>query len=90
MALSRRTTLDLYAQILEVLRAKGGRERITKLSYGVGMPVDRLKNFLQRLSEAGLVNITERGDVYFVLTRRGVDFLEAYWKMKSFLSTLEE
>jgi len=88
--LSRRTTLDLYAQILEVLRSKGGKERITKLSYGVGMPVDRLKNFLEKLAQAGLVNLTERGDVFYVLTVRGVDFLEAYWKMKSFLSTLEE
>jgi predicted transcriptional regulator len=54
------------------------------------MPVDRLKNFLEKLAQAGLVNLTERGDVFYVLTVRGVDFLESYWKMKSFLSTLEE
>jgi len=87
---SRRTTLDLYAEILQVLKAKGGSERVTKLSYGVGMPVDRLKTFLQRLSQAGLIRITGESETLYMLTPRGVEFIEAYWKVKNFLSTLEE
>jgi predicted transcriptional regulator len=88
--LSRRTTLDLYAEILQVLKAKGGSERVTKLSYGVGMPVDRLKTFLQRLSQAGLIRITGESENLYMLTPRGVEFIESYWKVKNFLSTLEE
>ena len=88
--MSRRTSLDLYAEILQVLRAKGGSERITKLSYGVGMPVDRLKAFLQRLSQVGLIRITGESETLYMLTPRGTEFLEAYWKVKNFLSTVEE
>ena len=84
--MSRRTTLDLYAEILQVLKAKGGSERVTKLSYGVGMPVDRLKTFLQRLSQAGLIRITGESETLYMLTPRGVEFIEAYWKVKNFLA----
>lgn len=90
IGLPRRTTLDLYAEILQVLKAKGGSERITKLSYGVGMPVDRLKDFLQRLSQAGLIRITGESETLYKLTPRGTEFIDAYWKVKNFLSTLEE
>ena len=88
--MARRTSIDLYAEILQVLRAKGGAERITKLSYGVGMPVDRLKIFLNRLSQAGLIQITEGEGTLYMLMPRGTEFLDAYWKMKNFLSVLEE
>ena len=87
----RRTSIDLYAETLQVLRAKGGAERITKLSYGVGVPVDRLKTLLQRLAKAGLIRVEEKEEgTLYILTPRGVEFLKAYWRMKSFLSTLEE
>jgi len=89
-SLPRRTTLDLYAEILEVLRAKGGSERVTKLSYGVGMPVDRLKNFIDRLSQAGLIRISQKEETVYSLTLRGTDFINAYRKMKSYLTVLEE
>lgn len=90
IGLPRRTTLDLYAEILQVLKAKGGSERITKLSYGVGMPVDRLKDFLQRLSQAGLIRIVGESETLYKLTPRGAEFIDAYWKVKNFLSTLDE
>jgi predicted transcriptional regulator len=93
---ARRTTVDIYADILEVVKRHGGRGRITRISYGVGMPVDRLKKFLDRLSEFGLVrgNEIEAEDggsaTAFLLTPRGQEFLDVYWKMKAFLSELGE
>jgi predicted transcriptional regulator len=91
----RRTTVDIYADILEVVKRHGGRGRITRISYGVGMPVDRLKRFLDKLADYGLVreNEIEAEDgtaQAFLLTPRGQEFLEVYWKMKAFLDVFEE
>ena len=40
---SKRSKVDLYATILEVIRRYPEGGRITRISYGVGVPVDRLK-----------------------------------------------
>ncbi len=92
----RRTTVDIYADILEVVKRHGGRGRITRLSYGCGMPVDRLKKFLEKLEKYGLVrgNPIETEDGVgaraFILTPRGQEFLDTYWKMKAFLDVFGE
>jgi len=91
---SRRTTVDIYADILEVVKMHGGHGRITKISYGVGMPVDRLKKFLDRLDRFGLVKAREDFDddepigISYLLTARGQEFLDTYWNMKGFLEVL--
>jgi len=91
---SRRTTVDIYADILEVVKRHGGHGRITRISYGVGMPVDRLKRFLDRLEKYGLVQSdpseNNGGGVTYIMTPRGQEFLDTYWKMKGFLDILEE
>jgi predicted transcriptional regulator len=48
--------MDIYAEILEALKRKG-LTRITRVSYAVGLPVDRTKNYLKDLSSSGLVGI---------------------------------
>ena len=91
---SRRTTVDIYADILEVVKRHGGHGRVTRISYGVGMPVDRLKRFLDRLEKYGLVRSdpseNNGGGVTYIMTPRGQEFLDTYWKMKGFLDILEE
>jgi predicted transcriptional regulator len=93
---ARRTTVDIYADILEVVKRHGGRGRITRLSYGCGMPVDRLKKSLEKLEKYGLVRgnpiETEDGIAAraFILTPRGQEFLETYWKMKGYLDVFQE
>lgn len=92
----RRTTVDIYAEILEVVKRHGGKGRITRLSYGCGMPVDRLKKFLERLEKYGLLrgNPIETDDGVsaraYILTPRGQEFLDTYWKMKGFLDVFGE
>lgn len=54
------------------------------------MPVDRLKTFLHRLSQAGLIRILEEEGTLYMLMPRGTEFLDAYWTMKGFLSAIEE
>jgi predicted transcriptional regulator len=91
-ARGKRSKPDLYASVLEVIRRYPEGERITRISYGVGVPVDRLKVMVEKLSSMGLVRkITaeeeEKGAYYYSVTPRGVEFLETYWKMKGFLES---
>jgi predicted transcriptional regulator len=89
----KRSKADLYASVLEVIRRYPEGERITRISYGVGVPVDRLKVMVERLSGMGLVRkITadeeeRKGAYYYSVTPRGLEFLETYWKMKGFLES---
>lgn len=85
----RRSPVDLYAEILEVLRRTGGPARITRLSYAVGMPVDRTRTALDLLVQLGLATMEAREVSAWRLTRRGYEFLQAYWKMRSFLGPVE-
>ena len=59
------------------------------MSYGVGVPIDRLKVILQNLTSFGLVRTAfgEEEEIYYVLTPRAFEFLETYWKMRGFLET---
>ena len=87
----KRSKSDLYAAVLEVLIRYPEGARVTRLSYGVGMPVDRLRNTLEALGSFGLVRQLQDGDVvYFFATPRGLEFLDTYWKMKGFLASFDE
>jgi predicted transcriptional regulator len=95
---AKRSKVDLYATILEVIRRYPEGERITRISYGVGVPIDRLKVMVDKLCATGLVRkigvdeekkragSTAAGGAYFYgVTQRGLEFLDTYWKMKGFL-----
>jgi predicted transcriptional regulator len=86
----RRERTDLFAEILEVIKRYHGQARVTRVSYAVGMPVDRLKSSLERLSGLGLIKSTTIAEVVvFELTPRGQQFLDTYWKMRAFTELLE-
>jgi predicted transcriptional regulator len=95
----KRSRVDLYATILEVIRRYPEGGRITRVSYGVGVPVDRLKVMVDALSASGLVRRVvvdeeqggEAGTAYcYGVTPRGLEFLDTYWKMKGFLEAFGE
>jgi predicted transcriptional regulator len=89
---SKRSRVELYATVLEVIKRYPEGSRITKMSYGVGVPVDRLKAILADLMKYGLVQtLTDEDDegLFYALTPRAFDFLETYWKMRSFLEAFE-
>jgi predicted transcriptional regulator len=60
------------------------------------MPVDRLKRFLERLERFGLITTGRPFDgedqegTRYLLTPRGQEFLDTYWKMKGFLDVFGE
>ena len=86
---SKRSRVDIYAEILEALKRKG-LTRITRVSYAVGLPVDRTKNYLKDLSSSGLVGVQTGEETGYSITHRGLEFLDAYWKLKGFLDFIGE
>lgn len=86
----RREVTDLYATVLEVVKRYHGAARITRVSYGAGMPVDRLRTFLDRLVALGLLRSEEiDGRPAYDITPRGQEFLDTYWRMRAFIEVLE-
>lgn len=87
----RREVSDLYATVLEVVKRYHGAARITRISYGAGMPVDRLRNFVDRLQTLGLLSADELdGRAVYDITPRGQQFLDTYWKMRGYIEVLEQ
>jgi predicted transcriptional regulator len=86
----RREVSDLYATVLEVVKRYHGAARITRVSYGAGMPVDRLRNFVERLLALGLLRSEEvDGRPVYDITPRGQEFLDTYWKMRAYVEVLD-
>ncbi len=86
----RREVTDLYATVLEVVKRYHGGARITRVSYGAGMPVDRLRALVERLVSLGLLKAEEiDGRPAYDITPRGQEFLSTYWKMRGFIEVLE-
>jgi len=87
----RREVSDLYATVLEVVKRYHGAARITRISYGAGMPVDRLRNFVDRLLSLGLLKSEElEGRPAYDITPRGQAFLDTYWKMRGYIEVFEQ
>ena len=87
----RREVSDLYATVLEVVKRYHGAARITRISYGAGMPVDRLRNFVERLQSLGLLRSEDLdGRPVYDITPRGQEFLDTYWKMRGYIEVFEQ
>lgn len=87
----RREVSDLYATVLEVVKRYHGAARITRISYGAGMPVDRLRNFIDRLLALDLLKSEELdGRAVYDITPRGQMFLDTYWKMRGYIEVFEQ
>ena len=82
----RRDTAELYAVVLEVVKRYHGEARVTRVSYGAGMPVDRLKLILDHLVSLGLLSVRTLDErPAYDLTPRGQEFLTTFWKMRGYL-----
>jgi predicted transcriptional regulator len=96
--LKKRSRLDIYADILEYLKSYSGGAQVTRLSYGAGLPIDRMKLMLETLTRYELVKIHVIGEPlqanlnqrrYYGITRKGLEFLEAYKKIQGLITYLE-
>ena len=87
--MKKRSRVDIYADILEVLKRRPEGATVTRISYGAGLPLDRVKPMLETLSNFGLLSLrTAVESRFYHVTRRGIEFLEAYRKVQSFMTFL--
>ncbi|MGD0477649.1 MAG: adenylate/guanylate cyclase domain-containing protein [Nitrososphaerales archaeon] len=88
---SKRSKADIYATILEVVRRNPGGGRITRVSYGVGVPLDRLRVMIDDLTAFGLLRkTTSEDETTYSATPRGLEFLDTYWKMNGYLEAFDQ
>ncbi|MGA3108543.1 MAG: winged helix-turn-helix domain-containing protein [Candidatus Bathyarchaeia archaeon] len=75
--MKKRARLDIYRDILEVLKRQPEGVLITRLSYGAGLPIDRVKPMLDGLAHCELVVIRVKGDpLQSSLVQRRLTYLE--------------
>lgn len=85
----RRAKYDIYADIIETV-ARKELCSLTKMSYGANLPVDRAKNLLQFLVSHGFIKGSIIGDrKKYRATKRGLEFVDTFKKMKKFFAALE-
>jgi predicted transcriptional regulator len=83
--MERRTRYDVYSSILDTVRRRGSIG-ITRISYSVGIPVDRAKIAVSFLVERGLIEEEEHDEMKtYKLTARGGESLQALKTVKRYL-----
>ncbi|MFQ5950481.1 MAG: winged helix-turn-helix domain-containing protein [Candidatus Geothermarchaeales archaeon] len=88
--MKKRQRVDIYVDMLEVMKTHPDGLNLTRIAYGAGLPNDRAKRFLGILVSYGLARV-ERGSVNrYLITIRGRDFLKTYHKMRGYMTYLGE
>ena len=96
--MKKRSRLDIYADILDYLKHHPDGCQVTRLSYGAGLPIDRMNLMLQTLSHFELVQIhligrplqeTPAQRRYYGITKKGLEYLEAYKKIQELITYLD-
>ncbi|MFW9992939.1 MAG: winged helix-turn-helix domain-containing protein [Candidatus Odinarchaeota archaeon] len=85
-----RTRIDIYAAIIETIKKHPEGIRLTRITYGAGIPTDRARKFLNQLMAAGLVKPSVKNAKTFVMTKHGRKFLESYYVLKAYLDEMKE
>jgi len=86
----RRTKYEIYADLLWIVMKRKSCP-ITKASYGANLPVDRAKKSLRFLASRGFVREERIDDsVRYKITKRGLEYLETFRKMRKMFAALSE
>jgi predicted transcriptional regulator len=82
----RRDRLKIYGDLLSVLYYGSGSEKIvlTKVQMKVGVPFDRLRNYITELLELGLIE----DEVFLELTKKGKQYLREYEIVLDFMKRM--
>lgn len=97
--MKKRSRIDIYADIMHYLKRQPEGVQVTRLSYGAGLSIDRIKPMLDTLARCELIGIrvvgpplqaslTERR--YYSITKKGLEFLETYKKIQGLITYLEK
>jgi predicted transcriptional regulator len=82
--ISRRDKLKIYGDLLMILNDQSKTEKIilTQVQVRMGVPFDRLKNYILELVELGMIEeetslkLTEKGKQYLVEYAKVLDFMK--------------
>jgi predicted transcriptional regulator len=87
----RRSKLSILRDILRTINNKGGKAKPTHILYGANLSHDRLKKYLESLEKEGFLKKVGagpgsevKGQTMYEITKKGVEFLSGYNKMKDF------
>jgi predicted transcriptional regulator len=80
----RRDKLKIYGDLLMILNDQSKTEKIilTQVQVRMGVPFDRLKNYISELVELGLIEeetslkLTEKGKQYLIEYAKVLDFMK--------------
>jgi predicted transcriptional regulator len=79
----RRDKLKIYGDLLMILNDQSKTEKIilTQVQVRMGVPFDRLKNYISELSDLGLIEeislkLTEKGKQYLIEYAKVLDFMK--------------
>jgi len=91
---SRRSRLELIADILLAIQNKGGKIKPTHLMYKSNLSHKLLSNYLDELMEKEMVRIEEEimkkreaPQKTIIITDKGLNFLSEFRRMKEFTET---
>jgi len=82
--IERRTKADILFDILRIVQQNQGKAKTTRILYGANLSYARLKKYLDYLIQNGFLEKIEKESVYFVLTERGLSFIQEFRKVKRF------
>ncbi|MFX1536180.1 MAG: winged helix-turn-helix domain-containing protein [Promethearchaeota archaeon] len=88
--MKKRTRIDIYASIVDIVRRHSEGIRLTRISYGAGIPTDRARQFINDLLSAGLIAPSSDNASYYTVTKHGRKFLDAYNVLRGYLNEMGE
>ena len=83
--MTRRTKIDIMNDMLLAIQQKGGKIKPTHMMYKANLSHKLLSKYLAEFLEKKIIReevITDQK--YFLLTDKGIDFMNQYRKMKEF------
>lgn len=82
--IERRTKADILFDILRIAQQNQGRAKTTKILYGANLSYSRLKKHLDYLIQNGFLQKEIKDSTYFVITEKGLQFINEFRKVKRF------
>jgi predicted transcriptional regulator len=84
--IQRRDILKIYGDLLSMLNAERGGEKIvlTRIQVKINVPFDRLKKYLSDLKELDLIE----NENIPILTEKGKQYLQEYQKVLDFMKRM--
>jgi predicted transcriptional regulator len=82
--IERRTKADIFFDILRIVQQDQGKTKTTRILYGANLSYARLKKYLDYLIQNGFLEKVEKEAIYFVITEKGLQFIQEFRKVKRF------